>query len=324
MRRARCFWPADTPLAEWVYEDGIGETRAALIADGTIIEARIEPAQKGLSAGTIAPAKLLSKAERIVALAEEEALLSYIPVGVTEGATLMVEIVREALPEPGNPKRARAVPSAETTPRVGPTLLERIAQDRSIPARQLHPHEPDALEAAGWTEVLAEAETGFIAFAGGSLHLSLTPAMSIFDVDGALSAEKLALAAAGAVAAAIRRYDLTGSIGVDFPTLQRRDARKAVDDALTDALPRPFEKTAINGFGFVQIVRRRERASLPERMQSDPVGVEVRAVLRRLERDPQDVVLPGQVFRYLMARPDWVEALHRRTGRPIRITEEQT
>ncbi|PTS80314.1 ribonuclease, partial [Sphingomonas sp. HMWF008] len=29
-------------MAEWLYETGIGESRAALVADGTIVEARIE------------------------------------------------------------------------------------------------------------------------------------------------------------------------------------------------------------------------------------------------------------------------------------------
>lgn len=306
-------------MAEWIYEAGIGETRAALIKAGAIVEARIELDEGGLRAGTIAPAKLVSVADRVVRFEhDEEALLSTIPNGVTEGAAIIVEIVRERISEAGKPKRAKAVPALDAEAILGPSLLSRVA-----PARQLYPHEPDALERAGWTEALEEAETGYIAFPGGSLRFVLTPAMTIFDVDGVLPPEALALAAAEAVGSAIRRHDITGSIGIDFPTLSGREARKAVDMALDAALPNPFERTAMNGFGFVQIVRRRSRASLPEMIQFDPVGARVRALLRCLERDPKDIALPMREHDYLMLRPHWLQELERRTGRSIRIAKDE-
>ena len=45
-------------MPEWLYEAGIGEARAALVADGAIVEAAIERPSP-LRLGTIAPARLV-------------------------------------------------------------------------------------------------------------------------------------------------------------------------------------------------------------------------------------------------------------------------
>ena len=107
--------------------------------------------------------------------------------------------------------------------------------------------------------------------------MSLTPAMTLFDVDGALPPAELALAGAAAAARAIRRFGLGGSIGIDLPTLADRADRQAAAAAFDSVLPPPFERTAVNGFGFLQIVRRRERASIAEIVQGDPAGAAARA-----------------------------------------------
>ena len=184
----------------------------------------------------------------------------------------------------------------------------------------MQPHQPDALEAAGWSELLAEAATGEIDFPGGQLRMSVTPAMTLFDIDGAPPLEPLAIAGGVAAARAIRRFGIGGSIGIDFPTLPDKASRNRVVGAFDAALPQPYERTAINGFGFLQIVRRRPRASLPERLAFDPHAAELRAVLRRIERagptDPIDHRLPAPLIAMLDRRPDWLAALHRRTGRP--------
>jgi len=307
-------------LAEWLYEAGIGEARAALVADGTIRKARIE--LEGLRAGTIAQGRL--RADNQVELSDAMVLLDRKP-GVPEGALVTVRIVREAIPEPGRAKLAKAMVT-DDAPTAGPDLLARITAT-GIPVRQLRPHEPDLLEQAGWSEILEEAATGEIAVPGGALRMAVTPAMTLFDVDGSTPPESLALAAAKAVAAAIQRHGIAGSIGVDFPTLANKAARLALGEAIDAALPQPFERTAVNGFGFLQIVRRRTRAALPELLLADRAGAEARAELRRLERLlpplPATYMVSSRVYRRLSERPDWTAELARRIGGEIAIQEKR-
>lgn len=310
-------------MAEWLYEDGIGEARAALVDGGRIVAAALEPEGSGPRAGTVAAGRLISAAANGLSTAlldsGVEVLLERVPPGVSEGSAILVRIVREAIPEPGRAKRAKAVIEDEgALAAPGPSLLARITET-GHPVRICHAHEPDAFEDAGWSELLDEAENGEIAFLGGALRLSVTPAMTLFDVDGSLNPAKLAVAAASAVAEAIMRHDIGGSIGVDFPTLPDKAARQAAADAFDAALPQPFERTAINGFGFMQVVRRRIRASLPEMVRADPVGAALRARLRQLERDRAGTVedLPTALRQRLAAHPDWLEALARRTGRAV-------
>ncbi len=305
-------------MAEWLYEAGIGESRAALVDDDRIVEAAIERPGP-LRLGTVARARLVELTAGGMGrldIGGSEAVIPRIPAGVTKGATLTVEIVREAIPEPGRAKPPRAV-ATDAAERPGPALLERLHAS-GLPVRTLRAHEPDALEAAGWSELLEEASDGAIVFPLGALRMSPTPAMTLFDVDGPPPLDPLAIAAARAVAQAIRRHGIGGSIGIDFPTLADKAARQAVAETVDSALPQPFERTAVNGFGFLQIVRPRPRASLPELLRADPAGAQARALLRRLEREPPSGPLhhrlPAPVHAALAAHPDWIAELARRTG----------
>jgi len=304
----------------WLYEAGIGEARAALVQDDRIIEAAIEREDdSALKVGLVARARLvelLPGRRGRVTLEGGDALINHLPPGITQGASLTVEIVREALPESGRAKLAKAVPS-DSTPCPAPTLYDRLVAT-GLPVLSPRAHEPDALEAAGWSELLDEAMSGEIVFPLGALRLSPTPAMTLFDVDGAPPLDALAIAAAHAVARAIRRHGIGGSIGIDFPTIAGKAQRGAVASAIDESLPPPFERTAMNGFGFLQIVRPRPRASIPEILRADPVGAAVRATLRTLERTPPTAsrrhTLPASVHARLMARAEWLAELARRTG----------
>lgn len=311
-------------MGEWLYEDGVGERRAVLVQNGIIVEAQVEWDGDGPLPGTISAAQLvavhLPGRRGLIRLADgAEALLEPIPAGLAEGGGLTVEIVRAAIPEAGRAKPARARASdAESMP--GPSLHDRIAAT-GLPVRTLARHTPDLLEAAGWSELLEEAASGQIAFPGGALRLSPTPAMTLFDVDGGLPPVALALAGAAAAARAIRRLDIGGSIGIDLPTVSAKAERQAAAAAIDAILPPPFERTAVNGFGFIQIVRRRTRMSLPERMRAYPAAAAARALLRRAER------AGGIGTRTLIAHPAvlaaiepaWLATLARRIGAAVAL-----
>ncbi len=316
-------------MAEWLVEAGIGETRAALIEDGAIVTAMIEADDDGVRAGTIAEARLtrivIPGRRAIVTLdGGEEALIEPVPGGVSEGGRLRVEIRRAALPEPGRAKLALArVAAPDAVPVVAPPMLDRLRAGGD-PVRMLLAHQPDALEAAGWAELLEEAASGHADFDGGALRLSLTPAMSLIDVDGWLAPGDLAVAGAAAAARMIVRHGISGSIGIDLPTAGSKAARQAAADAVDAILPQPFERTAVNGFGFLQIVRRRTHASLPERVQGDPVAAAARALLRRAERTPGAgtrtiSAAPAVIALIERRRPDWRDELARRIGAPVSL-----
>jgi len=320
--------PRATRLAEWIYEDGIGEARAALIDDGEIVALRLEWPEIAPRLGAILPARLARKADataraRVVLEGGGEALLDSPPPTLAEGAALLVEIVREPITERGRTKPAKARPApAGSVASPGRTLRERIVAT-GLAVTTLHPHQPDRLEQHGWSERLEQARDGDIPFAWGALQMAVTPAMTLFDVDGTLPADELARRGAEAAARMILLFDIGGSIGIDLPTAQSRAARQAAAAALDAVLPQPFERTAVNGFGFLQVVRRRPRASIPEMLLADPAGAAARALLRLAERTPgagtRTLVAHPAVIARIERESGWRAALARRTGTQLAL-----
>jgi len=296
-------------LPEWLVEKGIGETRAALVEEGRILEARIE-LDTTVPAGTILKARLVDcgRSGRNGVARDESGLdyfLRHVPREVTEGSELNIEVTRPPIPGPEPWKRplAKATRDERRRPR---SLAERLRASGSQVRKLSFPSPSNMLGSLGWDDLLEEARSGQISFAGGSLGIFATPAMTLIDVDGHLPAGELAVAGAGAAAEAIRRLDIGGSIGVDLPTVGGKAARQRAAEAVDTILPQPFERTAVNGFGFLQIVRPRPRVSLLELAQ-DRAAFEARALLRRAAFD-------GSGARRLAAHPAVVAVLERRSG----------
>ncbi len=309
-------------MPEWLYERGIGEARAALIEKGMIVEAVIEVEGAGPRAGAIVEGRLTRIADParrgFVTLPDgTELLVEPLPREWTQGARVCIAVTREAVPERDRVKRAKGRPAPDQELLAGPDLRGRL-EASGIGVRTLVTHDEDAFEAAGWGELIERAETGLWPFEGGELHISPTPAMTLIDVDGHLEPGALALAAATAAGGAIRALGLVGSIGIDFPTVGSKEARQAVASALDAALPAPFERTAVNGFGFMQIIRPRTRLSLVEQLRSDPAGHAARSLLRRVERERRTgavtLVAHPRVIAVLEAHPIWQEQLARHLG----------
>jgi hypothetical protein len=299
----------------WLIEQGIGEERAVLYDADRAVAARLRwPG--GLEAGLVADAVLSERAKgssrgRARFADGEVALVDRLPKDASEGASLHLEITRTAVRERSRGKLAHARPT-EAPPRPAPSLGEALPDARIV--RRF----PDA----AWDEIWAEAWDGTVAFSGGALELAPTPAMTLIDIDGLLSPRALAHAAIAPLAGALARFDLGGSIGIDFPTLPGREDRKAVDAALGEALSAwDHERTAMNGFGFVQLVARSERPSILHRLAFDRAGAAARKLLRSAEalEGAGAILLTANPAVTVALTPDWLAELERRTGREVRV-----
>ncbi|HWU93175.1 MAG TPA: ribonuclease [Sphingomicrobium sp.] len=298
-------------MPEWLVERGIGESRAVRAIDGEIVDARI--LLDGMArAGTRLAARLTAVGPPTIAEADgQQYLLPRGARGISEGAALVVEVTREAIPGAEPWKRPLAAVTQESPGSPEPLDAEALP----------FPADADRLAQLGWNDLVEEARSGVVRFAGGELRISATPAMTLIDVDGYLPARELAVAGASAAARAMLRLDIGGSIGIDLPTAGNRAARQEAAAAIDERLPPPFERTAVNGFGFVQIVRPRRRASLVE-LGQDRAAFEARALLRRTAFEPagaKRLVAHPAVVALLQGRKDWLDDLARQVGGAVEL-----
>ena len=311
-------------MPEWLVEKGIGESRAALIEKGQIVEARIQ-LEGTIPAGTVIEARLIdcgTHGRNGVAWSRNgtEYLLPHVPPELTQGQAVNIEITRPPIPGPEPWKRGLAKASRHEHTR-GPSLAGQLRRERGQVRELSFPTTTDELGDAGWNDLLEEARNGSTDFPGASLGLFLTPAMTLIDVDGQLPPAELMVRGAREAARAIRRLDIGGSIGIDLPTVAGKDIRAAAAEAVDAVLPNPFERTNVNGFGFLQIVRPRPRASLLELAQ-EQAGFETRALLRRLAFEPpgaKGIVGHPAVVGCLEAHREWTEALAGQLGGAISL-----
>lgn len=309
---------AERASPRWLIEQGIGETRALLVEGERALAAKlIWPGE--ITAGERVTGKLTAKLKgtrRGVALLANgtEALVDHLPPSITEGQTLDLVITRAPIAERGRLKRAQARVAGGDAP----------AADAAVLQGQVVRRFPAGL----WDEVWHAASSGSLDFPGGEVLLSVTPAMTVIDIDGIGAPRDIALAAVPAIARALAWFDLAGNIGIDFPTLADKTDRRAVDEALGAALADwPHERTAMNGFGFVQLVARLEGPSLLHRFATARLGMAARMALRRAEIAAESGtgrVLQLTVHPALKAKlkDAWLDELARRTGRTVEITAD--
>ncbi len=300
-------------MPEWLLEDGIGEQRGLLVENGTAVAAKCRwPGE--LHSGQLVTAKLASRAagsSRGVGVLDDgrEVWIDRLPRNAAEGASIELMITRGAIAETGRFKLPAARPADREKPCRSSDPLSTGRRVRRLPA-------------GAWEEIWDAAWTGEMHFAGGSLICAATPAMTLIDIDGDAPSRQLAQLAVPHVARAIRQFDIGGAIGIDFPTLPEKDNRRAINSSLEAQLADwPHERTAMNGFGFVQIVARLEGPSLLHRMAAFRLGAAARMMLRRAEMvDGPGVTLLTVHPALLPAfEPEWLDQLARRTGRPVRM-----
>ncbi|QWC57526.1 ribonuclease [Erythrobacter sp. 3-20A1M] len=304
-------------MAEWLVEEGIGEHRAIRLENGQIAAAKLDWPGR-LAAGQVIEVKLVQRSAgsaRGMAQTDggQDILLDRLPRDASEGASMRVAITRSAIAERGRLKRAQGRPTEESL-RPAPTLAERLRDEgHSVETVRSFPE-------GDWDALFADAWSGAVDFAGGSLLFADTPAMTLIDIDG--DARDLSLAAIPAIASALRRFDMGGVVGIDFPTPEGKPARQAIDRALADALADwPHERTAINGFGFVQLVARLTGPSLLQRIGRARIGAAARILLRRAERleGAGATLITCHPAIKAKLKPEWLAELARRTGREVRV-----
>jgi ribonuclease G len=275
----------------------IGETLRAVVEHDTLVELHVLRDMDALPYGHVCDAIVRDKqgARLRVACDGVEAWLidsAQHPIGTR----LQVQVTRAPIAEPGQIKIAHV--AAFRRQALAPPEA-RYVQDF-----------PDSFEVDGWCD---RAISGTILFEGGSLSLERTRAGLVIDVDGSGDALTLNLKAATKIAAVLRLFQVGGMVMVDFITPENRSARLNIDAALDAVLkkdPRPFERTAMNGFGMVQIVRARRGPSLIDQLcgiRHHAPSVETQS-LRLLAEAARSV---GAGTRTLKARPDIIAQLEK-------------
>ena len=294
-------------MPEWLVERGIGETRTALFEGEELLQARVL-LDGVVPAGAMIDARLQSTGRNAIAVAAgQEYLLPKGSQRETQGAAVRIEVTREPLGglEPWKRPLAR--------------LLDHESGPDPIPDGRTVAGFP----AGAWEELMEEARSGTIAFVGGELRIAVTSAMTLIDIDGYLPAADLCIAGAKAAVRAIRRHAISGSIGIDFPGGTDKAAKFAASAVIDAGLPKPFERTAINGFGLMQIVRPRRHASTFE-LALDRPAFEARALLRHAGAEVGAIRLVAHpaVVAVLDGQSGWVDRLSRAVGGNVTLRSD--
>jgi ribonuclease G len=348
-----------------LWDAGPGEMRAGLVEDGVLTEFRIIRQRRQLAlyaAGEIYTARIHAKLgrgrARVTLGGGQEATLEQAG-AMHEGALLAVAMRRAPIPEPGRWKLpiVRPLPDVavskepcwhfsaepwelflrEAAPQVGAILCPDAMTANEVrdivgavaPVRI----DPAAIAEADFDGLVEQAVTGEFPIAGGMLTIERTRAMGVIDVDGDGDPLALNRAAAEEIPRLLRLLNIGGPVGIDFLTLSDRAARLAVDAALAQGCTAlgPHERTAINGFGFAQIIRPRTGPSVPEMLCGTLTGrlsPESRAVAllreagRSVGHGPRQLVAPPPIIALIRDWPEETLALQHALGVAIELVSD--
>lgn len=316
-------------MREIAFDASPGEIRALLFDDGVPVECHIRR-EIWAPLGTIADARLISKqgTRQFLRLDSGEDVLLPVPVSESEGALIRVEIVRERIGGPGAPKLAVARRSDEA-----PRAISAAAWRDSLAVRA--ERVISACEAID--DVCETALAGRVTRDGVTIWYERTRAGLIFDVDGTAAPLATNLVAASEIARLLRLFQIGGAVMIDFVSMDSKAARlevAAAFDAASRDDKRPSERTAINGFGLMQVIRPCPRPSLLDlllgrnRLAADEESGAL-ALLRAASRTTgpgtrRCHALPAVAA--LLARPPWptlVAEAARLAGAPIEIVADR-
>jgi ribonuclease G len=298
----------------------IGETLIAHVEDGALVELHLRRDHDPLPFGHVTEAIVREKVGtrlRVDCNGTEAWLIGSAQHPL--GTRLRVRVVRAPTPEPGQIKRAHVV--------------EHFGLAEAVAALAFVSDLPDDFEIEAWCDI---AISGHVPFAGGSLSLERTRAGLVIDVDGSGPALEINVNAARKIAQILRLFQVGGMVMVDFITAENRRDRLELDAALDAALkkdPRAFERTAINGFGMVQIVRAKRGASLIDqycgiRRHAPSVETQALALLhaaaRSLGAGPRTLVARREILDTLEKWPVLLDELRAKLGADVKMAADDT
>ena len=258
MKHAPCCALRAIRLTDIWRDDAPGERRAAFVENGNIVEIHIQrDALWALGEYGAGRVDRKTPSGTYVIADDNSELLLRSKMGAPEGARILFEVTREAIAEPGRHKPPEII------------LREGVHHEAPI--------DKDALWAArmaslGQSVTNASIAEGFdVAIAGQShvgdvtISFQRTKAGLVFDIDGIGDAFAINMIAATETARLLRLYQVGAMVLIDFVSMETKAQRMQVAeafDAASLADPRPFERTAINGYGMMQVVRARPRPSI--------------------------------------------------------------
>jgi ribonuclease G len=327
MKRAPCCALRVIRLIEIWCDDAPGERRAALVENGEIVELHIQRDLQ-IALGERGTGRIVRKtpAGSYLVTASGEEVLLRAPTDEAEGASVTFEIVREAIWEPGRLKHAevRLIGAAEAM------------ADR------------DALWAAriGWLDAPRSnvgvsgafdiAIAGYSNCGAATVFFQRTKAGLVFDVDGTGDPMTVNISAAREIARLLRLYQIGGSVMIDFVDVGSRQARQAVAEAFDAASAgdgRAYERSAVTGFGLMQIIRPRQRPSVLDqlfgaRIQSlsdESIALQLLRQAAHSGGFGKRTVRASPAIATLLSSPRWLPLLaqaERLAGAPVEIVAD--
>ncbi|HEV7233381.1 MAG TPA: ribonuclease E/G [Sphingorhabdus sp.] len=241
-------------------DDAPGERRAALFEHGEIVEIYIQRDLHrvlGQCGSGLVDRKVPSGT--YLACDDGGELLVRGKTARPDGSRICFEVTREAICEPGRckPAEARLLDDMIDAPSKD-DLWERLLG--GLGYEQRNSNIASALDIA-----MAGAST----VGDVTVSFQRTKVGLVFDVDGVGDPLAVNLAAAREIARLLRLYQVGGMAMVDFVAVASKDARQKIADAFDEAAaadPRDFERSAVNGFGLMQVVRARPRPSVLDQL----------------------------------------------------------
>ncbi len=238
-------------------DDAPGERRAALVENGNIVEIHIQrDALWALGECGVGRIDRKTPSGAYIVSDDGSVLLLRSKITQPDGARIAFEVTREAIPEPGRIKPPEIM-LRDNAPK--PLIGKDALWDARVAS--LAPSAINASIADGFDVGIAgQSVVGDV-----SISFQRTKAGLVFDIDGIGDAFAINMAAATEIARLLRLYQIGAMVLIDFVSMESKAQRTQIAEAfdaasLADA--RPFERTAINGYGMMQVVRARPRPSV--------------------------------------------------------------